>query len=100
MDAGHGFVLKSGTLHRFENAWAGMLKRDVQVGQDLALSHQGNNFVDMRIGIDIVQTHPDAELRQGRAQLGHTRFDGPTIPEAAAKLDVNPIGAGVLGNNE
>ena len=41
-----------------------MLKRDVEVGQDFALRHQRNDFVYVRIGIDVMQPDPYAELAQ------------------------------------
>ena len=41
-----------------------MLERDVEIGQDLALGHQRDDLVDMRIGIDVVQPHPGAELAE------------------------------------
>src|SRR5690606_38232346 len=40
------------------------------------------------------------ELRQGFGQLGETGLDGAAIPEAAAELHVDAVGAGVLGNDQ
>ena len=53
-------------LHQLEDARARVLERHVEVGKDLALGHQRNDFVDVRIRIDVVQPHPHAELARAR----------------------------------
>src|SRR3546814_3134671 len=77
-----------------------MLEGNVQVRQYLALGHQGNDFVDMRVGIHIVQPRPDAELGQRLAKLRHVRLDWAAVPEPAAELDIDAVGAGVLRDNQ
>jgi hypothetical protein len=47
-----------------------MLERHVQIGQDHPIGHQRDEFVDVRIGIDIVQPNPGRQLAQGARQLG------------------------------
>ena len=41
-----------------------MLKGDIEIGQNLALGHQADDFVDMRVGVDILQPHPGAEFAE------------------------------------
>ena len=50
--------------HRLQHGRARVLERDVEIGEDLALGHQRDDLVDMRVGIDVVQPHPGAELAQ------------------------------------
>ena len=63
-DALQRLFLRRRAAHRFQHLRRGVLEGDVEVRQDLALGHQRNDVVDMRIGIDVVQAHPDAELAQ------------------------------------
>ena len=51
----------AGALHQLEDARAGVLQRYVQVGEDLAVAHQGMTS-STRVGVDVVQAHPHAEL--------------------------------------
>ena len=87
-------------LHRFEDARARVLERHVEVGQDLAFRHERDHFVDVRIGIDVVQPHPDAELAERARELGHARLQRPAAPEAGAVFDVHAVGARVLRDDE
>src|SRR5690554_2676486 len=95
-----GSVFEGRPLHRFQHLRTGMLEGNIQVRQDLALGHQRDQLVHMGIGIDIVQTHPDAEFAQCLAHLGHAGLDRTTVPETGAVLDIHAIGAGVLGNDQ
>src|SRR5207302_10441213 len=52
-------------LHQLENARARVLERHVEVRQELALRHQRNRFVDVRVRVDVMQPHPDSQLAQG-----------------------------------
>ncbi len=51
-----------GALHQLQDPRTGMLERHVEVGKDFAVSHQGNDVIDVRIGIDVMQAHPGSEL--------------------------------------
>ena len=77
-----------------------MLEGYVKVGQDLALGHQRNHVVDGRIGIDVVQADPDAELCQGVAQFLESRLDRLAAPETGPVFEIDTVGAGVLRNHE
>ena len=48
----------------FSTAGRGVLEGDVEIGQHLALGHQRDDLVDMRIGVDVVQPDPGAELAE------------------------------------
>ena len=48
-------------LHQLEDAPAGVLKRDIQIGQYLAFRHQWNDPVHVWIGVYVVQAHPHTE---------------------------------------
>ena len=77
-----------------------MLKRDVQVGQHQALGHEWQDVIHMRVWVDIMQPHPDAELAEFLHQFGHVCLDGPAIHEIGAVPKIHPIGAGVLGDDQ
>ena len=46
-----------------------MLKWNIQVRQNLAVGHQWDHLIDMRIGIDVVQPHPHAELAERAGEI-------------------------------
>ena len=50
--------------HVLQHLRRGVLERNVEIGQDLALGHQRDDLVDMRIGVDVVHADPDAELAE------------------------------------
>ena len=87
-------------LHQLEDARAGVLERHVEVGQDLAFGHQRQQVVDVRIRIDVVQAHPDAEFAERLAQVEQLGLHRPAAPEAGAVLDVDAVGAGVLRDDQ
>ncbi len=100
LDPLQGALDGAGTLHQFQDARAGMLQRDIEVGQYLAIAHQGDDVIHVRIGVDVVQTHPDIELGQLFAQGHHAGLDRHAVVEAGAVLDVHAIGGGVLGDHQ
>ena len=62
------FFLRGRPAHALEHVRARMLERDVEIGQHLAVGHQRNDVVDMRVRIDILQPHPDAEFAERLAR--------------------------------
>ena len=76
-----------------------MLKGNVEIGQHLAFGHQRNDFVDVRVGIDIVQAHPDAELAQRLRQIG-TGWTSRPPQKLGLVLQVHAIGARVLRDDQ
>ena len=73
-----------------------MLEGNVEIGQDLALGHQRDDLVDMRIGIDVVQAHPGPELAELAGEVEEARPHLAIAPEARLILEVDAVGAGVL----
>ena len=65
LDALERLVDRAGALHQLEDARAGVLERDVEVRQQLAVGHQRDDVVDVRIRIDVVQARPHAEFATG-----------------------------------
>ena len=70
-----------------------MLERDVEIGQHLALCHQRQHVVDMRIGIDVVQPHPGAERAERLGKIEEARLQRRALPGAFRILDVETVGA-------
>ena len=104
-DARQHVLAVAGALHQFQDALVGVLERDVEIRQDLALRHQRDHFVHMRIGIHVMQAHPRAppslfQLAHRRSQLGHAALERPAAPEAGAVFHVHAIGAGVLRDHQ
>ena len=87
-------------LHGLEHARAGMLQRHVQIGQYLAFRHQWHRFIDMRIRVDIMQSHPDAQFAQCRRQTGQMSLERPAVPKIRAVTDIHSIGTGILRHDQ
>ncbi len=81
-----------------------VLQRHVQIRQHMAVVHQRDDFVDMRIRIDVVQPHPGTVLARQFAQradqFGHPRLQRTAVPEAGTVLDVDAVGTRVLRNDQ
>ena len=92
------------TLHATKHVGVSVLERHVQVGQDESLRHQRHDVVDVRIGVDIVQSHPGpmrfGQLAEPFAQFQQASLDWRTIPESGPVLLVDAICARVLTDNE
>ena len=89
-----------GPLHALEHGGAAVLERDVEVGQHLALGHQRDHVIDVRIRIHVVHAHPDAELAQAAREIEEARFVFLPAPLAFAVTDVDAIGRGVLRDHQ
>ncbi len=50
------------SLHQLEDAGAGVLQWNIQIGQDLALSHQGDHVIHIWIWVDIMQADPQPQF--------------------------------------
>ena len=94
-------LLVGRAAHGFQYIRRGMLERDVEIGEDLALRHQRDDLVDMRIGIDIVEPAP-------RRRTGPARFARSTNWARTSRpryllfrvFDVDAIGARILRDDE
>ena len=69
-----------------------VLERNVEIGQDQPLAHQGNQVAHMWVGVNIMQPHPSAQLPQFAGQIGYMGAD----VSLCRCLNINAIGAGVL----
>ena len=58
-------------LNQLQDARAGVLEGDVEVGQHEAFRHQRDHRIDMGVGIDVVQPHPSAVALGQFAQRAH-----------------------------
>ena len=103
-NAPRGLLLMRGAAHGFQHGRARVLKRDVQIGQDLALCHQRNDVVDMRIRVDVVQPHPGTLSATQFAERGREVEEAGgqrrTFPGAGRVFDVEPVSAGVLRDHQ
>ena len=93
-------VLRRRPPHRFQNLRARMLKGDVEIGQDLAVDHQADDLVDMRVGVDIMQSHPDTEFAKLPGEVDEFRANLAVLPRACRVFQIDAIGRGVLGNDQ
>ena len=82
--------------HRLQHRVRGVLERDVEVGKNVTFRHQRDDLVDMRVGIHIVQPHPDTELAERLRQIEKPSPLSAIAPSALCVLDVDPVRAGIL----
>ena len=73
-----------------------MLEGDVKIRRDQALSHQRNDLIDMRVGINIVEPHPRPKRPKLARQIRHMRADFAAVPFARLMLDVDAVSRRVL----
>src|SRR3546814_7362439 len=66
----------------------------VEIRQHLALGHQRHDVVDVRVRIDVMQTHPRAEFRQPFAKPEHARLVFAVAPLALRVLEIGAVGRG------
>ena len=90
----------AGRRMRLQHRRRGVLERDVEIGEDLALRHQRDDLVDMRVGIDVVQADPGAELAERRGEVEEAGPHLALAPEARRVFEVDAVGAGVLRDDE
>ena len=69
-----------GPAHQLQDARAAVLERDVEVGQHLALGHQRDHVVHVRVRIDVVQPHPGAELAEFAREVDEAARDLAAAP--------------------
>ena len=87
-------------LHELQDARAGVLKRNIEVGQDAARGHEVDHAVDVRIGIHIVQPDPDAEFGECPGEVVEARALATRRATPGGIFQIRAIGAGVLGNHQ
>ena len=99
-DALQRLFLRRRTLHALEHVGRGVLERNVEIGQNLAFGHQRNDVVDMRVGVDVMQPHPDAEFAERACEIDELRAHLAAAPRARRVFDVETIGRGVLRDHQ
>src|ERR1019366_4132552 len=92
LDPRQRLVLRGRTFHCFKDFRARVLKGNIEIGQDLALDHEANDFIDMRVGVDILQPHPGAEFAELLCQIEKLRADLAVLPRARGIFQIDAIG--------
>ena len=81
-----------------------MLEGNVEIGQEIAassaLGHEFDDLVDMRVGIDVVQSHPGAEAGEIARQVEKPRPRHPLAESALRVFDVEAVGGRVLRDDK
>ena len=95
-----GAVDRAGPLHQLEDPRTGVLERDVQVRQHLALRHQRNHVIDVRVRVDVMQPRPRIQFGQAFAQRLHPGLVLAPAPAARGVLQVHAVGRGVLRDHQ
>jgi hypothetical protein len=86
--------------HQLQDARAPMLERHVEVGQHLALRHERDDLVHMRIRIDVMQAHPGTELAELAREVDEAAIDLAASPRLGPVLEIGTVGARVLRDHE
>ena len=94
------FSCAAGRFMRFSTSGRGVLERNVEIGQHRAVRHQRDHLVDVRIGIDVVQPHPDAERAELAREIEEFRPHLAVLPAARGVFDVDAVGRGVLRDHQ
>ena len=77
-----------------------MLEGDVEIRQHLALGHQPDDLIDMRVGVDILQPHPGAEFAEFFCEVKEFGANLAILPRAVGIFDIDAVGRGVLRDDE
>ena len=87
--------------HRAQHVGAGVLERDVEVGEDQPLGHQRDDVVDVRVGVDVVEPAPRRRACPARGR-GRSCGRGLRAPFHGRGLvaDVDAVGRGVLADDQ
>ena len=87
-------------LHRAQYLRAGMLERNVEVRQHQPLGHQRDDAVDVGVRVNVMKSHPRAQLAEFAGEVGHVGAHGFALPRPAGVLEVKAVGAGVLADHQ
>ena len=77
-----------------------MLEWHVEVGEHFAVRHQRDDVIDVRIGIDVMQPHPDAELAERAGEIDEFGPNFLALPFARGVFHVDAVGRCILGNDQ
>ncbi len=87
------------TGHAFQRVRMAVLERDVEIGQDQPIGHQRDQLARMRIGIYIVQPHPQLAICAKRTKIAG-QFGDRHLIAACAVFPVYAIGRRVLADHQ
>ena len=86
--------------HVLQHGGRGVLEGNVEVGQDLALRHQRDHLIHMRIGVNVVQAYPCPKLAQFAGKVGHVRAHLAALPRRGGVLEIEAVGGGILADDQ
>ena len=66
----------------------------------MAVRHERDDLVHMRVGVDVMQPHPDAELAERARKVEEFSPHLAAFPIAGSVFQVDPIGRRVLRDDE
>src|SRR5882762_9153538 len=84
----------------FQHGSASVLKRHIEIGQHAPLCHEGDDVVDVRVGINIVQPDPHPQGAQPAGQVDEASLIDLIAPGAGRIADVCAVCARVLRDDE
>ena len=73
-DAREGVLGVRRAAHALEHRGTAVLEGNVQVRQHAPFCHERDDLIDVRIGVDVVQAHPHAELTQAAREIDEARL--------------------------
>ena len=77
-----------------------MLKRNIEVRQNLSFGHKRNNVVNRRVRINVMQPHPGAKITQSPREFQKPGFDGLAAHKPRAVARVKPVSGRILADHE
>src|SRR5829696_3331824 len=99
-DALRRLFLMRRPAHVLEYRRRGVLERNVEIGKHLAVGHELDGFVHMRVGVDVVQADPGAELAERLREIEKARPHLAPAPFAGRVFQIDPVGARVLRDDQ
>ena len=82
--------------HATEHVRIRVLERNIEVREDLPLSHQRNNAVHHRVRVHVVEADPETETAKLNAEVLKTRMHGAAARERELIAEVGTVGRRVL----
>src|ERR1700722_6365883 len=100
LDSSQRLVLRGRAFHGLEDFRAGVLKGNIEIGQDFSFRHQTDDVIDMRVGVDILQPHPGAEFAELLGEVEELRAALAIFPGARGVFQIDAIGGSILRNDQ
>ena len=77
-----------------------VLEGNVEVREDEAFGHEGQNFIHRRIGVHVLQTRPEAEAAQFLREVVELRAHRTAVGEVELVARVDAVGGRVLTDDD